>query len=108
VTDNEENLKKPKYVGEETPESYLKRVSQLPPMETAPFHVEFNSYVDQYVAQVRARIDEVCARALLGGKYGVKVTTYLGDGSIQIEVSEDVPFGEIHYRSEDRGIWHYG
>lgn len=80
---------------DETPESYLKRISQLP----SP-HDELESYLNQYVRRVKERVDEACMRALIGGKHGVKVTTNLTDGSILIEVSEEVPFGEIQYHTE--------
>ena len=97
--ENEANFKKPKYVEAETPESYLKRVSQLP--DPNPLHEELDTYLNQFARRVRERLDAVSHRALSEGKHGVKVTNYIGDGSMLMEVSEEVPFGEIHYYNED-------
>lgn len=86
----------------ETPEAYLKRISELERAKTADLAMrhELDSYVTQYMNRVRERLDYVCLQALQGGKHGVKVTTNHGDNTMLIEVSEDVPFGEIHYHVE--------
>lgn len=100
--DNLKRLENPKYVGDETPESYLNRISQLERVKTENLTLrnEFDAYTTQYLNQVRERLDYVCLQAMQGGKHGVKVTTNQSDGSILMEVSEDVPFGEIHYHTE--------
>lgn len=95
--ENEENLKKPKYVEDETPESYLKRVMQIPPTR---LNLELDEYLLNFKKRIQERLDAVCHRALSEGKHGVKVTTYTSDGSMMIEVSEEVPFGEIYYLTE--------
>lgn len=58
---------------------------------------EFDSYISQFIKQVRDNVDAACFLALESGTKGVKVTTNLGDGSITVEITEDVPFGEIHH-----------
>lgn len=86
----------------ESPEAYLKRISELERVKSADpaMREELDSYVTQFLNRVRERLDMVCRVALEEGKHGVKVTINHGDGSIQFEVSEDVPFGEIHYHTE--------
>lgn len=96
--DNLKNLENPKYVGDETPESYLNRISQLPPPS---YQDELDSLMNRFAENIREKLDYVCLQALQGGKHGVKVTTYLSDGSMLMEVSPDVPFGEIHYHTEE-------
>lgn len=93
------DIKNPKYVGDKTPESYLKRVMQLPPVNS--YQDELDSLMNRVAVNIKDKLDAICLQALQGGKYGVKVTTYLHDGSMLMEVSPDVPFGEIHYHNDD-------
>jgi hypothetical protein len=91
--DNLKNLENPKYVGRK-PESYLKLES--PHME---YQDELDTFLHRHAVNVANKLDEICREAIAGGK----VTTYLRDGSMLMEVSPDVPFGEIHYHQDDSG-----
>jgi len=54
----------------------------------------------QRAAEHSEAVERMCEQMLvLPGSRGVLVTD-LPDGAFRVELSDDVPFGEIHYRRE--------
>lgn len=74
----------------ETPEEFVNRLGKFPMSRTQ--REEQNRRAD-------AALETVCRRAKAEGKHGVKVTSYFENESILIEVSDEVPFGEVQYHT---------
>lgn len=88
----------------ETPESWLKRVMQTPPSDSSK---ELERIVRERQQLLRAKIDDACRRALESGTDGVRVTTYDFSNNVMIQITTEVPFGEIEYKTvygNDEGV----
>jgi hypothetical protein len=61
------------------------------------YALAFQRLVDEQVRRNHEVIETMCERMLVTpGNRGVLVTD-LGDGTVRAELSDDVPFGQIHY-----------
>lgn len=69
---------------------------------------DFDQYISKFAKSVLEQVDAACLLALESGKCGVKVITSVSDGSMVIQVTEEVPFGEIHYHMEDGPAAYFG
>lgn len=74
----------------ETPEEFVNRLGKFPVPDR---------YRDEFNRRAKEKLDAVCRRAQEEGKHGVKVTSYFENESILIEVSDEVPFGEVQYHT---------
>jgi hypothetical protein len=98
--DNEQNLANPKY---QKPFDIRTAIEDLPNQLEG-----FDTYISQFQQKIVNMINVACKQALESGQFGVRVTTKLSDGNIMVEVTDEVPFGEIHYVNETGPFAQFG
>lgn len=99
--ENEAKLQDPTYKNE-----LKKYFLEEPPMSLE--HELIDQHVNGFAKKIRDLIEDACVRALLSNQYGVKVVTNLGSGAVTIETTNEVPFGEIHYHTEEGPTTQFG
>lgn len=65
---------------------------------------QLDNYIREFSKKLNDQIEAACEKALASGKDGVRVThsswenSYTtGENTYTVEVTSEVPFGEIHY-----------